>query len=381
MDVLIIDDDLAYGDALSQYFALRQIDTHQITHAKQFDQLELSRFDFVLLDFNLRSWDGTEAIDLLEQHGFQGHIVIITGMSDNVLRFCSNHAMLRGLSCIGAFKKPFKASALLNVLLKQKELDERSGLNQSKISKQQIQSALTKGQFDIAYHPQYQLENKYCFGFEVLSRWRTPQLGNISPGDFIPKIDTYGLHNEFNAAVFSKALAQFCEIELTDRKLAFNLSVNHLKDPFITRHILNEMSKYNLPYENLTIEVTEDKVLTGQTQAQRALLRLREQGIRISMDDFGTGFSSLQQLTSFNFDEIKVDQFFTQNCTQDSKSRAILQSSITLGKEFGVDLVVEGIEDREQEKFVMGLGAKLGQGFLYSKPLAFDQLSNLARTA
>ena len=235
--------------------------------------------------------------------------------------------------------------------------------------------AFEQNQFSLVYQPQYNLLTNECIGLEVLTRWYSPQLGHVSPMELVSKVDKYDLHARFNQWLFNQALKETSDSKLSDCNLAFNLSVNHLNDLSTAQLILNTLCYYQAERELITIEVTEDAVLHGNHESKRALELLKSAGLKISLDDFGTGFSSLQQLLEFQFDEFKLDKCFSANCQTDLKSKTILETVLTLSSKFSLPLVIEGIENLGQEQFISRLGGILGQGYFYCQPLPADDVS------
>lgn len=167
----------------------------------------------------------------------------------------------------------------------------------------------------------------------------------------------------YNQWLFKQVLIEVSSLEKESPAIALNLSVNHLQDIDTCQYIMNCLGYFGFPPEKLTLEVTEDTLMSGQKRALVALSLLKDIGVQISLDDFGTGYSSLQQLISFQFNEIKLAQCFLRGVPGNKQNQIILETTITLAQKFDTKLILEGIETKEQEVFARRLGGQFGQGF------------------
>lgn len=371
MNMLIIDDAKGVSPAMIKSLADEQFNVCILENLAHLPSYCLDDVDCILLEFSLPDADGIEALDALEQKSFEGNLLLKSPYGQASKKFFAEYAMELGFHVLSCLSSSCTTQQLLQQLDEIKKNKTNKNLG---VSKKHLIEAFEEDQFELVYQPQYNLLTKECVGLEALARWHSPKLGSISPTEFVAKIDKYDLHSRFNQWLFNQALKEVMENQLADYRLAFNLSVNHLNDLSTAQLVLNTLSYYAADRELITIEITEDTVMQGNFDCKRALHLLKSAGIKISLDDFGTGFSSLQQLLEFQFDELKLDRCFSTNCQTDLKSKTILEMVLTLSSKFSLPLVIEGIEDSTQEQFITRLGGLIGQGFHYCKPLPAQQL-------
>jgi EAL domain-containing protein (putative c-di-GMP-specific phosphodiesterase class I) len=217
------------------------------------------------------------------------------------------------------------------------------------------------------YEQQIDLLTGELTGFEMLARWNSPTLGVVSPEIFIPIAEEIGAIAELSESVIAQALedAKSWDSSLT---LAVNISPLQMRDPWFAQKILKMLLEANFPAHRLEIEITESCLHENIAEVRSLVTSLKNQGIRISLDDFGTGYSSLAQLRTLPFDRIKIDRTFVTNLTDNKDSAAIVDAVTRLGKDLGLPVTAEGIENREILERLMQYGDIKGQGFLYGQP-------------
>lgn len=375
LKVLLVDDEEKFSHLMANVLRLNGFEPIILESSKQLHQIDAKSISAAVVDLHLETWDGTEALEALAELEFSGLIITVTGMSECVLKAFSEHAQKLGLNWLCQFKKPFSLRSLMNSLQHEKNLIS-SKLKRPFIPKKAIESALDNKEFNLLFQPQYRLSDQTCCGVETLARWTKSKWGFIPPDHFVPLIDNYDLQNNFNRFVISEAIDQFAASIFAQSmmSLSINISVHSLSDPLLPKFIQIKMQEHGLEPSRLTIEVTEDSLLGANDTNELVLHRLRDLGVRLSLDDFGTGFSSLKQLSMVQFDELKLDKCFVQRCLFDEPSRVVLETSMSIAEKLNLDLVLEGIETDEQERFLQKLGCPIGQGFLFGKPLSIKEL-------
>jgi diguanylate cyclase (GGDEF)-like protein/PAS domain S-box-containing protein len=226
-----------------------------------------------------------------------------------------------------------------------------------------LREALSRGEFELEYQPVVDLARQEIVGCEALLRWHHPTRGTISPDVFIPiaeasssivEIDRWVLREACAAAAGFRAIAP-------DLTISVNLSARDLREDDLGGHVASALVQYGIPANALIMEVTETAALDDA--ALPALVRLRELGVQIAMDDFGIGYSSLAHLKRLPVTMLKIDRTFIRDVTEDESDRAIVVSIVNIAKAFGLRVVAEGIETDEQAAFVRELGCDDGQGF------------------
>ena len=210
------------------------------------------------------------------------------------------------------------------------------------------------------------------FGVEALLRWQHPQRGRLAPDSFIPLAEDSGLIVPIGRWVLEQACRQAVAWQRQgagELRIAVNLSPVQCRDPALAGQIADILQRTGLAAGQLELEITE-RVLLAATEANLATLgELKRLGVRISLDDFGTGHSSLGYLRRFPFDEIKLDRSFVGALQHDPSAHAILRAFVSLGQSLGLDSVAEGVESAEQLSILAAEGCRLAQGFYFSPPV------------
>ena len=232
---------------------------------------------------------------------------------------------------------------------------------------QALRNAIITDAIDVHFQPIVRLEEAKVIGFEALARWNDPDLGFVSPAVFVPLAEERGFIDALSEALLRKAAeaALFWPRELF---LSFNLSSAQLMDPSTADNILSILSRVGLDPHRLELEITETAVMTSADTAQRIISELQSAGVRISLDDFGTGQSSLGRLRDFTFDKVKIDRAFVSRISSDRPSEHIIKAIVAMCDGLDLEVVAEGIEERVEEEKLRALGCAMGQGYFYGRP-------------
>jgi diguanylate cyclase (GGDEF)-like protein/PAS domain S-box-containing protein len=236
-----------------------------------------------------------------------------------------------------------------------------------------LRYALERNQLQVVYQPQIKLADGSVIGAEALLRWRHPELGMVSPAEFIPMAEKSGLILSIGEWVLRTAARQvksWHEQGLTSLAMAVNLSVvqfRHTDLPDLVTRILEETS---LAAEFLELELTEGVAMVDPHGAIAVMDNLHERGVRMSIDDFGTGYSSLNYLKKFKVYKLKIDQSFVRDIASDTEDKAIVSAVIAIAKSLGLQTIAEGVETEEQLQFLREQGCDEVQGYYFSKPLS-----------
>jgi diguanylate cyclase (GGDEF)-like protein/PAS domain S-box-containing protein len=245
-----------------------------------------------------------------------------------------------------------------------------------------LRHAIERGELQLRYQPQISLTDGRITGAEALLRWRHPDLGDVSPAEFIPITEDSGQILQIGAWVLRSAAGQlraWLDGGLPPINLAVNVSSTQFRHPNLPGLIGKILEEVGLPPRYLELELTEG-VAMGDPQGAIAVINdLHQLGIRIAIDDFGTGYSSLNYLKRFRAYKLKIDQSFTAGVTRGPEDRAIVNSIISLADGLGLHTIAEGVETAEQLAFLRAQGCREAQGFYFSRPLPADEFSDLAR--
>ncbi len=233
---------------------------------------------------------------------------------------------------------------------------------------QALRNAIINDAVETHFQPIVRLRDGMPVGFEALARWRDPDLGFVSPAAFVPVAEERGFIDALSETLLRKA-AEAALSWPRELFLSFNLSSAQLMDPGTTDTILSNLARVGLDPHRLELEITETAVMTSADTAQRIITDLRGAGVRISLDDFGTGQSSLGRLRDFTFDKVKIDRAFVSRITSDRASEHIIRAIIAMCQGLDLDVVAEGIEERAEAETLKMLGCGMGQGYYYGKPV------------
>mgnify|MGYP003124424562 FL=1 len=240
-----------------------------------------------------------------------------------------------------------------------------------------LEAAIKNGQMHLAFQPVMNLADGRLSGAEVLVRWTHPKLGTVGPAEFIPIAEKYGLMPEIGEWVLKTAIAQ---ISLWVRQglppdvcFSVNLSLVQFRYPLLVERIQYLLKTYQLPPHYLGLEITESVAMHNAQTAIQTLRTLREQGIALSIDDFGTGHASLSHLKLFDANTLKIDQSFVRDLAHDSRDRAIVQAIVHMAHALGMRTTAEGVETSAQLDLLKTLGCDRVQGYYFSRPLSTEE--------
>lgn len=233
---------------------------------------------------------------------------------------------------------------------------------------QALRNAIITDAVDVHFQPIVRIGDGMVAGFEALARWRDADLGFVSPAVFVPLAEERGFIDALSDTLLRKA----AEATLSwprELFLSFNLSSAQLMDPGTSSNILSTLSRVGLDPRRVELEITETAVMTSADTAHRIISELRASGVRISLDDFGTGQSSLGRLRDFTFDKVKIDRAFISRITTDRASEHIVRAIIAMCQGLDLEVVAEGIEEPADVDMLRALGCGMGQGYHYGRPV------------
>jgi len=240
-----------------------------------------------------------------------------------------------------------------------------------------LRTAIRHREIEVWYQPKTCLREGDVCGIEALVRWHHPEFGFLSPDEFIPAAEQAGTIVHLTRYVLSEAVRQ-CRQWLHmgfEFEVSVNLSARDLTDEYLPYHVLQILKDSDVRPELLTLEVTESSIMEDLARAVLVLECLRDIGVRISIDDFGTGHSSLAQLKNMPVHELKIDKSFIMNICSDEHDEAIVRATIDLAHSMELSVVAEGVEDEDTMRRVSSLGCEAAQGFFLSKPIPAEELT------
>jgi len=233
-----------------------------------------------------------------------------------------------------------------------------------------LQGALARDELELVYQPQFDRDGAGILGLEALLRWTHPQTGPVHPADFIPLAEQHGLIRPITDWVLDRALTETAQGRMS---VAINASALEFGDDDFVERICAALERHAYDPARLEIEITETAVLQREAQVRVNMRRLKMMGVRIALDDFGAGNSSLRLLRLYPFDKLKIDREFITPCTQDTESATVVHAVISIGRALGMKVVAEGVETDAQRQFLKVAGVHAMQGFLFGRPASAAQ--------
>ncbi|GAB7004680.1 hypothetical protein JCM18899A_21530 [Nocardioides sp. AN3] len=254
---------------------------------------------------------------------------------------------------------------------------------QHSLTSARLMQAVQCGDVEVNYQPLYRLHDQQIVGFEALARWHDPRRGSVLPDEFVAAAERTGAVIVLDAFVLRAAAAQIqrwsAELGLPLR-LSTNLSTMHFTSPDLVHDVVQALDHAGLPARALELEITESALIDNIGDAVKQIGTLRALGVRIAIDDFGSGQASLGYLNHFDVDTVKLDRSFLQQATTEARPSAVLAGVIRLLRDLDVEIVVEGVESDDQLAVLRDLGVHLGQGFHLGQPLTALDAEHLLRS-
>ena len=244
-----------------------------------------------------------------------------------------------------------------------------------------LRQALLRDELCVYFQPKVDLRNNRLIGVEALVRWRHPTRGFVPPDEFLPLAEDTGQAAQVTTVVLDKALAQVSEwkSEGTDLRVSVNLYESDLRNEGVVARIADALERHVLPARLLQVEITEQSLMADPAGSRVVLDALQRIGVSVSLDDYGTGYSSLAYLREFPIDELKLDKTFALGMTSDHTSWVIVRSTIELAHALGMRIVAEGVEDQTTRDELLTLDCDYGQGYYWSQALAANELNGWMR--
>ncbi len=257
----------------------------------------------------------------------------------------------------------------------------RTNMLREKLVESDMMEALEKGEIVPYVQPKVNMVTGRIVGGEALVRWLSAEKGMVSPGEFIPIIEKTGLVIKVDKRVWSQVF-QYQKRVLDEGRSPVPISINvsrmHIYDASLSETFSEMCDRYGVPAGYVPLELTES-AFTGEKNINSDLVKLRNKGFVISMDDFGSGYSSLNMLKGQEFDEVKIDKEFLSDISG-RRSKVVIRHLLAMLQELGVNIIVEGIETEEQRDFFVENGCRRAQGFWYYKPMPLEEFDELLRT-
>lgn len=335
------------------------------------------KVDIIFCDLRMPGMDGMALLHKLSLSEFDGSIVISSILDNDVITAVQRMGESYSLKIIGRLEKPCSQTKL-------KEIIERHNVKKFQPKKnkdiyltvEDLNRALEQDEFLPWFQPKVALSNGRWIGVEAFARWQHPIYGLLMPSDFIELAERHKLIGYITNIIVNKCLNddliwRYNELQLN---VSMNIPFTSLIDSELCAMLIKHCKQSKIDPKFITLEITESAFTQDLGRSLEILTRLRMYGFCISIDDFGAGYSSLQQLALLPFTELKLDCSFIENCTHDLSKLAIIESSINLAKRLGLNSVAEGVEDIDTWKLLSQIGCDACQGYFSGYPMPSEQL-------
>jgi EAL domain-containing protein (putative c-di-GMP-specific phosphodiesterase class I)/FixJ family two-component response regulator len=336
--------------------------------------------DIIISDLEMPGMDGMEFIRHVGETGMPVSVILSSALDPSLVSSVETMTKAYGIALLGAIEKPVTPQKLSDLIRKYalpKPKAARPAGTES-IPLEEIRQGLKNGEFVPFFQPKVNLANGTVTGAEALARWLHPKKGVIGPYAFIGPLEENGLIDNLTWAMLEKS-AKLCRdwtsngLEAT---VSVNLSLKSLTDPGLAERVTEIVQKQGLDPRRMVLEVTESAAMTDVGRALENLTRLRMKGFGLSIDDYGTGYSSMQQLSRIPFTELKIDQSFVLSALEKESSKVILASSLDMARKLKLHSVAEGVETRAHWNLLRSLGCDIAQGYFMAKPMDTRTFSN-----
>lgn len=340
--------------------------------------------DVILCDLNMPGIDGIAFLRHLAERDLACGVVLMSGADRRVLQSVADLADAHRLRVLGHLSKPIELEALRTLLAKALADSDGGGRRRpiERLAPERLRAGLEAGYVVPYFQPKVEVATGRLIGVEALARWLDPEKGIIGPGAFIPVAEECGLIDLLTEVIMARAFewgANWARDGL-DIKVAVNVSMESLKRLDYPERVVDAAQAVGMEPGRVILEVTESRLMDNVTAALEILSRLRLKGIGLAIDDYGTGFSTMQQLRRIPFTELKVDGSFVTGAHRNAEARAMLESSVALAKALDLVLVAEGVESQQDWDLVAAAGGDVAQGYLVARPMPGDQIAGWNKT-
>lgn len=382
--VLVIDDEAAFCSFMARLIGGLGYDVRTRNGLSLVDFADLNSSDVVFLDMMMPNTDGIQVLNALSRIQAKPSLVLMSGIHGEVLATAETIARRSGLQVIGVLSKPFRSQDVQSLLEKHSPPTLRPARKQvaSQINIEDVLAGIERNEFDVYLQPIVDLWTCKAISFEALARWHSSKFNLVTPDRFISLAISHGILPRLSRQILHKTLGYSKQLKNNGMvwKVSVNLGVEDLVDHNLPEFLAALVESHELPPNSLTIELTESSASVNEVAMLGTLARLRFKEIDLAIDDFGTSYSGLDRLSTIPFNSLKIDMRFISRITTHENARTIVESSVALAKRLKMKTVAEGVETEDQLALLRKIGCDYGQGFLFARPMDFENLVKWYRT-
>lgn len=335
--------------------------------------------NLLIIDLEMPVMDGISLIQKLSEQNQFSAILIVSSREAALLSSVKTMIKAYDLPVVEALPKPLKMDALAAAFARYEKTQPQAPMqHQAKtvIQVTDIAAAIAGHQFIAFFQPKIRLSNGVIKGVEALVRWQHPEKGMIYPNDFIALAEEHGLIHDITLQMLAMSLTwlKYWQSHGLNLTVAINLSAGALADLSLVEQIGNQVSAAGIEPKQVTLEITETAVMADVALSLTTLARLRLNGFGLSIDDYGTGFSSMQQLSRIPFTELKIDRSFVDGASDSIQLENMVSIALDTARKLGLSTVAEGLETVADWQLLKRLGCDVAQGYLAAKPMPGEEL-------
>lgn len=379
LNILIIDDDSHIANLISSVASKLGCETQCISQPEQLaESLRKYQPKLIFVDLQMPKADGIQMFQMLAEASCRASIVLCSGMGQSVIAASARIAKGYGLNLVSNLEKPFSLDDLERVI-------ENCISLHAGPTTEELREAIYGDQMKVYYQPKLSfhdgLDTSLC-GVEALVRWEHPEDGIVLPGRFLSYIEKAGLLPDLTRVVVEQSFQQLADMHSSGYRIGLSVNVPPvmLEDDAFPDWISDQLQKHDIDPLYLTVEITEEAALSEAADTVANLTRFCIKNIRLSLDDFGTGHSSIKNLHTLPFRELKIDRSFVTDSDSSENAKGLVRSLVELGHKLGLSVCAEGVETFKSLQFISSIGCDSFQGFYVSKALPFEELKYFLMT-
>jgi len=338
----------------------------------------------VITDLDMPGMDGMEFLRHLGESMARVSVILTSALDRGIIDAIETMTKAYGIRLLGVLEKPLnpdKLQSLIGLYQPSRSAPDRTAAAAPAFTLEEILAGLRRDEFEPFFQPKIDLATRQIRGAEALARWRHPDRGLVAPHAFIDLLEDNDCIDELMWVMMSKSAA-FCSgrgPDNTSGYVSVNLSLKSLGDVHLAERVTELVRGEGMEPRQMVLELTESAATSDIGHALENLARLRMKGFGLSIDDYGTGYSSMQQLMRIPFTELKIDRSFVHNAVRQESAGAILESSVGLARKLNLTVVAEGVETESEWEHLRHLGCDLAQGYFIAKPMPADNYRQWAR--